>query len=389
MTTSIPLESDSLSPPMCESLPCPVAVERRVTMRNSPVCGLMNVISISVLLLADLLLRGVTFFPYSRYTMNTAVFGLPARRRTYQNRLFRGVLGSDIHLPVDRWGHTRPEQSLAQDSQGRPEEAQSGVLNVEHLQLWYMDTPRFAVLSADHTASPFIPYTENETRDTIPKLTAYPKVFGWTYFVVGFRTDRAALAVNRKKRFEMHLQGIICPPADPVVDPAMRYFRSFFPALLFVRYFGGIKEDALAFVVDSLTTRSAMERHVEVEDEMFLPKGCKRFIGLVGNGERVFRGSPSVEEGLVILRKLEWRDLKIHTGADGSTISIAAPSYSPSTNMKHDLPSKRTSEAVARPVRHRSTDKIGHNDCPVIRGAFRWPVRTVCTPSFVKITDFG
>ncbi|KAI6169051.1 hypothetical protein EDD17DRAFT_459208 [Pisolithus thermaeus] len=62
MTTSIPLESDSLSPPMCESLPCPVAVERRVTMRNSPVCGLMNVISISVLLLADLLLRGVTFF---------------------------------------------------------------------------------------------------------------------------------------------------------------------------------------------------------------------------------------------------------------------------------------------------------------------------------------
>lgn len=61
---------------------------------------------------------------------------------------------------------------------------------------------------------------------------------------------------------------------------------------------------ALAFVVDSLTTRSAMERHVEVEDEMFLPKGCKRFIGLVGNGERVFRGSPSVEEGLVILRKV-------------------------------------------------------------------------------------
>ncbi|KAI6120102.1 hypothetical protein EV401DRAFT_1457681 [Pisolithus croceorrhizus] len=62
MTTSIPLESDSLSPPLSESLPCPMAVECRVTMRNSPVCGLMNVISVSVLLLADLLLRGVTFF---------------------------------------------------------------------------------------------------------------------------------------------------------------------------------------------------------------------------------------------------------------------------------------------------------------------------------------
>lgn len=56
-----------------------------------------------------------------------------SRRRTYQNRLFRGVLGSDIHLPVDRWGHTRPEQSLVSASQ-----------NAGHLTIARLRTARAA-----------------------------------------------------------------------------------------------------------------------------------------------------------------------------------------------------------------------------------------------------
>lgn len=62
MTASIPLESDSLSPLMCESVPYPMVVECPLTVRNSAVFGLMDKISVPLYLLVNLLLRGVTFF---------------------------------------------------------------------------------------------------------------------------------------------------------------------------------------------------------------------------------------------------------------------------------------------------------------------------------------
>lgn len=62
MTASIPLESDSLSPLMCESVPYPMIVECPLTVRNNAVFGFMDKISVPLYLLVNLLLRGVTFF---------------------------------------------------------------------------------------------------------------------------------------------------------------------------------------------------------------------------------------------------------------------------------------------------------------------------------------
>ncbi|KAI6014691.1 hypothetical protein EDC04DRAFT_2608931 [Pisolithus marmoratus] len=62
MATSIPFESDSLSLLMREPNPYPIIVDCLVTVRNSPVSGFMDMIFISLHILVNLLLRGVTFF---------------------------------------------------------------------------------------------------------------------------------------------------------------------------------------------------------------------------------------------------------------------------------------------------------------------------------------
>ncbi|KIN96522.1 hypothetical protein M404DRAFT_33132 [Pisolithus tinctorius Marx 270] len=62
MATSIPFENDTLLLLIREPLPYPMPVELLVIMRNGPFSGFMDMISVSLHLLVNLLLRGVAFF---------------------------------------------------------------------------------------------------------------------------------------------------------------------------------------------------------------------------------------------------------------------------------------------------------------------------------------